>query len=837
TEAPGIRSHLPELQFAEQFVAAIRSATLQDGRLPQDVLEQLQKPPCHTVEVDDNLRLFLDVYLALDNASRTMYDAVCAAIQRRFDLDDKVMYSHDRIKRKVTEITGIVSVMHDMCIKSCMAYTGPFAEKEECIHCKEPRYDQTILRQSNGKRKVPRLQFSTNPIGPQIQAQKRSKKGAENIHYRNKQMEQILAALDDNNGIIAEYVDVYHGRQVLDAVRSNIIRKDDTMLLFSCDGAQLFRHKTSDCWMAMWEILDLSPEHRTKKKYILPACIIPGSPGNIDSFLFPSLHHLQALHNATALDETGHGGFKVWDALQQKIIVDDPYLVFATADAPALASIGGLVGHKGKRGCRGNCPMYGRLKPGGKKYYPAHLKPTRYSMEGCAHSDVNPSQVRIQSSENYHAGLNRLLQARSKAEHAALRRELGIAKPSVLSGLSRIPSIPLCFTPDIMHFCSLNLPDLFLGLWRGTMEHDSLDNEPWDWVCLEGNNWQHHGADVAACASYIPGLFDIAPRNPAEFITSGYKAQEFQTYFYGLGPALLRCRMPQKYWRNYCKLVLAIRILHQYRIRREALLVAHRLSIGFIAEYELLYYRRMTSRLHFCRQSIHGLCHLAQEVPRVGSLALTGQWAMENMIGNLGMEIKQPSNFYANLSQRSLRRSQNNALKAILPELDPESPEFPATALRLGDGFALLQPWSAQSITVSACESMAITQYMQGQYHDDREWNNIRKCGRLQLGHGLKHITRSVFAERTKALHDIRMARNVKLEYQGRAAFGEIQYYFSAKITGSGLHGFAVVTLYSEPDPIVLRDSFHTVWLCRKRGNKGLAVVDVKDIRAIVGMI
>ena len=43
---------------------------------------------------------------------------------------------------------------------------------------------------------------------------------------------------------------------------------------------------------------------------------------------------------------------------------------------------------------------------------------------------------------------------------------------------------------------------------------------------------------------------------------------------------------------------------------------------------------------------------------------------MERTIGNLGEEIRQPSNPFANLSQRGLRRSQVNALKAMIPDLE-----------------------------------------------------------------------------------------------------------------------------------------------------------------------
>lgn len=76
-------------------------------------------------------------------------------------------------------------------------------------------------------------------------------------------------------------------------------------------------------------------------------------------------------------------------------------------------------------------------------------------------------------------------------------------------------------------------------------------------------------------------------------------------------------------------------------------------------------------------QSIHALLHLVPEAIRVGPLGLVAQWAMERTIGNLGQEIKQPSNPYANLAQRGLFRAQVNVLKAMIPDLEPETSSIP----------------------------------------------------------------------------------------------------------------------------------------------------------------
>jgi hypothetical protein len=68
---------------------------------------------------------------------------------------------------------------------------------------------------------------------------------------------------------------------------------------------------------------------------------------------------------------------------------------------------------------------------------------------------------------------------------------------------------------------------------------------------------------------------------------------------------------------------------------------------------------------------------MAPEVVRVGPGAYYTQWMMEQTIGNLGEEIKQPSNPFANLSQRGIRHSQVNALKAMIPDLEPNSDSLP----------------------------------------------------------------------------------------------------------------------------------------------------------------
>ncbi|EIM84579.1 uncharacterized protein STEHIDRAFT_27229, partial [Stereum hirsutum FP-91666 SS1] len=131
---------------------------------------------------------------------------------------------------------------------------------------------------------------------------------------------------------------------------------------------------------------------------------------------------------------------------------------------------------------------------------------------------------------------------------------------------------------------------------------------------------------------YFPGSFDSPPCNIAEKLTSGYKAWEFLTYVYDLAPAFLKGVLPDEYWGNFCKLVAAIRLLHQRSIELEELEQAHTLLVDFVSEYEALYYQQREDRLHFCRPSIHALPHLVPEAHRVGPSAYLTQWTLERVI-------------------------------------------------------------------------------------------------------------------------------------------------------------------------------------------------------------
>ncbi|KAJ7029089.1 hypothetical protein C8F04DRAFT_1289045 [Mycena alexandri] len=303
--------------------------------------------------------------------------------------------------------------------------------------------------------------------------------------------------------------------------------------------------------------------------------------------------------------------------------------------------IDGRVGHTGAYAFRLFCPMKSRRKPHGSTYYPALLKPNNYAVAGCDH----PDEV---SARNLPPGSPAEEYLEALFTHAKRSLNIGITKPTLFSALPRTLPVP-----------------------RGTIDCDPAEVfKTCSWAVLKEEVWKRHGEAVAGATPYLPGSFDRPPRNIAEKISSGYKAQECLTYFFGLGPGLLHGILPDIYWKNYCKIVRAYRIISQREIPTANVVEAYK---NF---YEAV-------------EDVHQFLHFAPEIIRLCPGAYYTQWTMERTIANLEEELKQHSTPYANIAQRGCRRAQVNALK-VIPDLEPPT-KLPRGSEDLGSGYVLLR--------------------------------------------------------------------------------------------------------------------------------------------------
>lgn len=481
-----------------QFVRMVEEATLESQFSPTELdafrnPQELQFSPSD----DPDLCLSISFFIAgLDHLqSQKSYASAREDIKHRYP--DSEMLSYDQVKRRVSDLSGVLAWKHDMCVDSCAAFTGPFARLEECPRCNKPRYDEEQLRRSNGKKKVPRKVFTTFPLGPQLQSRWRSPEMAQNMRYRRNKTRDLLEQCAHGEKYV--YDDVFCGADYLDAVEEGEIKDNDTVVMFSIDGAQLYRNKKSDCWIYIWIILDLAPDQRYKIRNILPGGIIPGpnNPKHLDSFLFPGLAHISALQKE---------GMYIWDAYDRVVILSFIILLLVLADAVAMAELSGSVGHHGKKGCRIFCTLFGRNKPGGPHYYPVLLRPNDSNVNGSNHPSFDINNLPPVDSAKYRDDLNNVLASPTEAEYRRRRLDTGIRKASIFDGVPRILEPPTCFPGDIMHQPVINLTALMYELWgeRDSCKKGDTTGEAWDWAVLKGDTWKAHGQAVAGAASYFP---------------------------------------------------------------------------------------------------------------------------------------------------------------------------------------------------------------------------------------------------------------------------------------------------------------------------------------------
>lgn len=303
---------------------------------------------------------------------------------------------------------------------------------------------------------------------------------------------------------------------------------------------------------------------------------------------------------------------------------------------------------------------------------------------------------------------------------------------------------------DIMHLSVLNDPELFVKLFTGRLDvYDPDDWATWDWAIFYKNTrlWNAHGDSVARAVPFIPSTFGRAPRDPAKKINSGYKAWEYQQYLYGLGPTLFRHLLPAKYWKNLCKLVSGVRLLQRHRISHEQLLRGHQILMDFACEFEDLYYQRKESCIHFVRQSVHMLTHIGPETLRAGPLSCYAQWTLETAIGNLGREIRQDRDLFANLTQRAILRAQVNSLQARFPKLQLEYQGVNSSSVPKNgrvfegyDGYAMLPRHKVRPTPLSEDELAALMDYWQRQaWPIQGSWQNaVCRWAKLWLPNGQK---------------------------------------------------------------------------------------------------
>lgn len=259
---------LEDLKIAQMFVDLLRQASLDDKHsgLDSETLARLRNPLQEELRLDDpDICFSITTYLNASQASQECYNQFRSGVLKRYP--DSQMLSYYDVKKQVAELSGVLPIKTDMCPQSCIAFAGAFVDHQTCPHCNHPRYDPKKTKRDGTK--VAYKQYSTFPIGPQLQALWRTPNGADALQYRRMRTQEIFEQLGIS-GSLDKFNNLLSGEDYLNAVHQDDIRDDDMVLMLSADGAQLYKSKISDFWIYIWILVDHSPGSRYKKRYVVP---------------------------------------------------------------------------------------------------------------------------------------------------------------------------------------------------------------------------------------------------------------------------------------------------------------------------------------------------------------------------------------------------------------------------------------------------------------------------------------------------------------------------------------------------------------------------------------
>ena len=324
---------LPKIRGPLEFVNHVRNASLEDpiAKATPAILERLWNPPEAPIQLNDpGIQHSISTYLALEHASQGAYERFINSTKQNFPSAPGVnsCLKFQAVENLIVSYTGIEPIEHDMCIHSCIGYTGPFSDLTQCPQCGKMCWDEAKLDATNGRVKIPAKRFTTLPLGLQLQALYQNPESARDMQYLYQRIQQVLDEYEEKNKI-SIINDIAAGWDCLGSSLAGNIGENTIIIMASLDGFQAYKAKDSNCWLYIWVVINLAPDKRYCKMHVLPGGFISGPKKTkiIDSVMVVGIHHLSALQTE---------GLKIWDFSHQVTFHLDIYFLFTTADGPGL---------------------------------------------------------------------------------------------------------------------------------------------------------------------------------------------------------------------------------------------------------------------------------------------------------------------------------------------------------------------------------------------------------------------------------------------------------------------------------------------------------------------
>jgi hypothetical protein len=206
-----------------------------------------------------------------------------AAFNNIYKAFDRNKISFNKVKKMLGSIVGIEPKIYDICVNSCCTFVGVLENEIKCKFCKEDRY------YSNGKARK-NLPFIS--IIERLKLQFKNPERSKELLYRHNYTCNKGEFVHNNIG------DIFDG-QIYQELLNDEYFPDPRDIAFtaSCDGYQIFRQKTDDCWVFLFLNNNLPQELRVKKENLMVTLIIPGpkQPQDFNSFLYPLIQEMKSL--------------------------------------------------------------------------------------------------------------------------------------------------------------------------------------------------------------------------------------------------------------------------------------------------------------------------------------------------------------------------------------------------------------------------------------------------------------------------------------------------------------------------------------------------------------
>ena len=225
-----------------------------------------------TEEMIQPLRL-----LYLKAVKGTMADDDFEAILEIFHCTSQSLYL---ARKKLQQLVNIGVKHVDMCVNSCLAFTGEYSANVRCTICNAPHYD------TGRKTRKHAVYF---PIIERLRLQFTDPARVRQLLYQSNYVQDF-----------SKLQDIYDGHLYKEMLQEGLLADPrDIIFSGSLDGYQIFKQQHDDCWVILLINHNLPPEVRVKKENLMVTAVIPGprAPKDLNSFLRPLVDELLILES------------------------------------------------------------------------------------------------------------------------------------------------------------------------------------------------------------------------------------------------------------------------------------------------------------------------------------------------------------------------------------------------------------------------------------------------------------------------------------------------------------------------------------------------------------